>query len=298
MNNAEGTPPTTLGLPTPPLPRLAPRAPEGHKGTYGHALLIGGSRGMAGSISLSAAAALQTGAGLVTQAVPDRILETVAVLNPSAMCMPLDDDGDGRITASAFRLIAQRFERTSCIACGPGLGRTLSLQAFVGQLVTEATMPCVLDADALNNLADSGVWPARCAGPRILTPHPGEWSRLCGVAASDQDAQREAAVRFAKQHGVIVLLKGYRTLVTDGYSAYLNDTGTPAMATGGSGDVLTGVIAALLCQGLDPLSAAHLGAWAHGRAGQLAQQALRSHVVLPEQLVKHLGAALTAAADL
>src|SRR5688500_16911613 len=106
---------TTLGLPTPPLPKLSPRAAEGHKGDYGHALLVGGSRGMAGSISLTAAAALHTGAGLVTQAVPDRILETVAVLNPAAMCLPLDDDGDGRITASAFRQISQRFERTTCI---------------------------------------------------------------------------------------------------------------------------------------------------------------------------------------
>src|SRR5690242_38115 len=115
MNGSEKDAATTLGLPSPPVPRLRPREPDGHKGNYGHAFLIGGSRGMAGSISLSASASLHTGAGLVTQAIPDRILETVAVLNPAAMCIPLDDDGDGRITASAFRQIAQRFERATCI---------------------------------------------------------------------------------------------------------------------------------------------------------------------------------------
>lgn len=283
---------TTLGLPTPPLPKLAPRAADSHKGTFGHALVVGGSRGMAGSISLTASAALHTGAGLVTQAVPDRILDTVALFNPAAMCVPLDDDGDGRITASAFRIIAQRFERTTCIACGPGLGRTHSLQAFVRQLVTEAPVPCVIDADALNNLSDSGAWPESCAGSRILTPHPGEWSRLCGISARETDAQRQAAIEFARKHAAVVVLKGHHTLVTDGRAAYLNDTGTPAMATGGSGDVLTGVITALVCQGLEPMSAAQLGTWAHGRAGELAQKALRSHVVLPNQLVNYLAEAL------
>lgn len=288
---------STLGLPTPPVPKLLPRAADSHKGTFGHALLVGGSRGMAGSISLTASAALHTGAGLVTQAIPDRILETVALFNPAAMCIPLDEDGDGRITASAFRQISQRFERTTCIACGPGLGRTHSLQSFVCQLVAEAPVPCVIDADALNNLADSGGWPSACRGPRILTPHPGEWSRLCGIGAGELDAQRHAAIRFAQEHGAVVVLKGNSTLVTDGRSAYLNETGTPAMATGGSGDVLTGVITALVCQGLEPMAAAQLGTWAHGRAGELAEKDLRSHVVLPNQLVHYLAEALAASGN-
>lgn len=283
----------TFELPSPPLPRLPRRAADSHKGNFGHALVVGGSRGMAGSISLTASAALQSGAGLVTQAVPDRILETVAVLNPCAMTLPLRDDAQGRIIEAAYEQIAERFERITCLACGPGLGRSVELQNFVRRLIMEAPVPCVLDADGLNNMADSGSWPARCAAPRILTPHPGEWSRLSGVAASDTQSQREAAVKFARQHGVVVVLKGHRTFVTDGECAIANATGTPAMASGGSGDVLTGVIAALICQGLPPRQAAHLAVHAHGLAGQLAERARQSRVVLASQLIEYLDAALS-----
>lgn len=283
----------TLGLPTPPLPRMRHRAVDSHKGNYGHALVIGGSRGMAGSISLTAGAALRAGAGLVTQAVPDRILETVAILNPSAMTLALNDDVDGRIVASAYEQIAERFDRTTCIACGPGLGRTTELQGLVRKLVTEAQVPCVVDADALNNLADDGCWPRTCAAPRILTPHPGEWSRLSGISASDVHAQREAAIRFAKMNNVVIVLKGHRTMVTDGQSAYLNDTGTPAMASGGSGDALTGIIAALVCQGFTARDAAHLAVYAHGLAGQLAERAAKARVVIADQLIEYIDAALS-----
>lgn len=282
-----------IDLPIPMLPQLAARAPESHKGTFGHALVVGGSRGMAGSISLTTRAALRAGAGLVTQAVPDRILETVAALNPGAMSYPLPDDELGRISAAAFPHIQARFGTSSCIACGPGLGRTLELQRFVTHLVHEAPVPCVIDADALNNLADAGAWPAHCAGPRILTPHPGEWSRLSGIAAHELEAQRSAAVEYARKHNVVLVLKGQHTLVTDGVTAYLNHTGTPAMASGGSGDVLTGVIAALICQGFDARDAAHLGVYAHGLAAQLAQQSQGGRVVIAEQLVEFIDAALT-----
>lgn len=279
----------TLGLPTAPLPKLALREPDSHKGSYGHALLIGGSRGMAGSISLTASAALHTGAGLVTQAVPDRILETVAVLNPCAMCVPLRDDAEGRIAVGAYAQIVERFTKTDCIACGPGLGRSLDLQGLVRRLVSEAPLPCVIDADALNNIADAGGWPENCRGPRILTPHPGEWERMSGITARDMESQRHAAIEFARRHRVVVVLKGYRTLVTDGERAYINQTGSPAMATGGSGDVLTGMIAALVCQRLAPLAAAVLGVTCHGLAAERAQG---SHVVLPTDLISNIGGAL------
>jgi NAD(P)H-hydrate epimerase len=291
----------TLGLPTATLPKLATRQPDSHKGSYGHALLIGGSRGMAGSISLTASAALHTGAGLVTQAIPDRILETVAVLNPCAMCLPLLDDAQGRIVSGAYAQVAERFHKTDCIACGPGLGRSPELQDFTCRLVREAPLPCVIDADALNNLADAGGWPVSAPlssqvtsqvslpGPRILTPHPGEWERLSGVVARDTESQRQAAIEFARRHGVVVVLKGYRTLVTDGERAYINQTGSPAMATGGSGDVLTGIIAALVCQRLAPLAAAVLGVYCHGLA---AERSPRTHVVLPTDLIANIGGVL------
>ncbi len=278
----------TLGLPTPALPILAPRPADSHKGSFGHALVIGGSRGMAGSISLTARAALQMGAGLVTQAVPDRIVDTVAVLNPCAMTLPLAEDEAGRILDGAYWQIAERWSKTTAAACGPGLGRSRALQLFVRQVVEDAPIPCVIDADALNNLADMQGWPRSCAAPRVLTPHPGEWARLSQAPASDPTAQRLAAIEFAKTHGVVVVLKGQHTLVTDGESAYLNDTGTPAMATGGSGDVLTGMITALICQGLSPRDAAHLGVYLHGAAGQRAQLQRGSRVVLAEQLIEYL----------
>lgn len=278
----------TLGLPTPALPRLPSRAADSHKGSFGHALLIGGSRGMAGSISLSTRAALQSGAGLVTQAVPDRIVDCVTILNPCAMAIPLAEDESGRIIDGAYWQIADRWPRTTAAACGPGMGRSRALQLLVRQIVEDAPVPCVVDADGLNNLSDFGQWPAHTASQRVITPHPGEWARLCQVPANDVASQRSAAIDFARQHGVVVVLKGQHTLVTDGATAYLNDTGTPAMATGGSGDVLTGIITALICQGLSPRDAAHLGVYAHGAAGQRAEKARGTRVVLAEQLVEYL----------
>lgn len=283
--------PLTLGLPTPSLPVLPARAADSHKGTFGHALLIGGSRGMAGSIALSARAALMTGAGLVTQAVPDRIVDCVTILNPCAMSLPLAEDQAGRILEGAYWQVAERWSKTTAAACGPGLGRSRALQLFVRQLVEDAPVPCVVDADALNNLADMGGWPKSSGASRVITPHPGEWSRLSGVPARDQAAQRQAAIEFAQANSVVVVLKGQHTLVTDGATAYLNNTGTPAMATGGSGDVLTGIITALICQGLSPRDAAHLGVHMHGAAGQRAEQARGQRVVLAEQLVDYLWSA-------
>ncbi len=278
----------TLGLPTPPLPQLPPRSRDSHKGTFGHALVLGGSLGMAGSIALTARAAMQTGAGLVTQAVPHRIVDTVAILNPGAMTLPLEQDSEGRVAEQAYAQIEARLAKTTAVACGPGLGRSRSLQTLVRKIVHQVIVPCVVDADALNNLVDSGQWPAGCAGPRVITPHPGEWSRLCGVPASDLHGQRSAAVAFAKKHNLTVVLKGQNTLVTDGHSAYLNDTGTPAMATGGSGDVLTGVITALICQGLAPRDAAQLGVYVHGAAGERAEKELGTRVVLAERLIDYI----------
>jgi ADP-dependent NAD(P)H-hydrate dehydratase len=286
----------STGLPWPIMPRLAPRESHSHKGTFGHALLIGGSLGMAGSISLAARGALRMGAGLVTQAIPGNCLQTAAVLNPSAMSLPLPEDEEGRIAVAALDTLNAWRTKATAIGCGPGLGRSADLQRIVLGLFRSAPQAVVFDADALNNLADSEAWEdfTRHPGERVLTPHPGEWSRLCGVSASDTEAQRAAAVAVARRCKLVIVLKGHQTFVTDGETAYLNTSGTPAMATGGSGDVLTGMITALICQGLNAQESAQLGVYLHGLAGEFAQRQLGSHVVLPQELIDAIPQALAA----
>ncbi len=275
-------------LPTHALPHLAPRAADSHKGDYGSGLLIGGSRGMCGAIALAGLAALRSGAGLVRLAVPDQCLETVASYSPCFMTIPLPDDEQGRLAWKCLEKLEAPLANATCVAIGPGLGQSADLRKLVRRLVRTVTCPLVVDADGLNNLVDASGWRKQHSSTLVLTPHPGEWSRLSGVSAGDREAQCRAAVNFAANTQSIVVLKGARTLITDGHSAVWNGTGTPAMATGGSGDVLTGLITALICQGLEPRDAAHVGVHAHGLAAEIAQQSLRSHVVLPTELIVHL----------
>jgi ADP-dependent NAD(P)H-hydrate dehydratase len=280
-------------LPCPPLPKLPRRPVESHKGNFGHVLLIGGSRGMSGAIALAGLSALRTGAGWVSVAVPDRCLETVASVSPCLMTIPLADDAQGRISASAIDQLEPWFAKATCIAFGPGMGRSRDLQLLVSKLLRRAACPIVIDADGLNNLAEAGGWPIRTKTPVVLTPHPGEWARLSGVATADRQAQCRSAVDTAnKFEAVTIVLKGHLTLVTDGRSAVLNTTGTPALAVAGSGDVLTGIIAGLISQGLTPRDAAHLGVHVHGQAAEAAQLANGTHVVLPTELIAAVGKAI------
>ncbi|MDX1927904.1 MAG: NAD(P)H-hydrate dehydratase [Pirellulaceae bacterium] len=281
---------TGFDLPCPPLPRLLARPTESHKGNFGHALLIGGSRGMSGAIALAGLSALRTGAGWVSVAVPDRCLETVANVSPCLMTIPVADDEQGRISANAIEQLEPWFAKASCIAIGPGMGRSRELQLLLSKLLRRVACPLVIDADGLNNLAESGGWPIRTKQHVVLTPHPGEWARLSGVAAADRLAQCRSAIDTAnKFEAVTIVLKGHRSLVTDGRSAVLNTTGTPAMAVAGSGDVLTGVIVGLICQGLPPREAAHLAVHVHGQAAEAAQKTNGTHVVLPTELIEAIG---------
>lgn len=277
-----------IALPCPALPQLPQRQIDSHKGNFGRALLIGGSRGMAGAIALAGMAAVRTGAGLVRLAVPDRCLETVAQFSPCTMTIPLVDDAAGRIALNSFDCLIPWLEQASCVAIGPGLGQSADLQAFLKRVIRHVKMPIVLDADGLNNLAGSSVLRGALAARLILTPHPGEWTRICGVSADDRSGQAKAAIEFANRTGSVVVLKGFQTLITDGETAAWNTTGTPAMATGGSGDVLTGIITALVCQGLTAREAAHLAVHVHGLAAEIAEKEMASHVVLPTELIAFL----------
>lgn len=252
------------------LPILPPRDPHSHKGTYGRALLVGGSLGMPGSISLSGRACLKGGAGLVTVAVPDAIINTVATFDPAYMTWPLPTDREGRIPLHARNKLRPKVEQADCMAIGPGLGQSQGLFLLVSELYEQFKKPLVVDADGLNLLSQREVPLAGAAGPRVLTPHLGEFRRLTrSPELTMQDAAQEAE-RLAAQHNVVIVLKGAQTLVTDGKRQWHNPTGNPGLATGGTGDVLTGLLTGVLAQGLAAYEAAVLATYLHGLAADIA----------------------------
>jgi NAD(P)H-hydrate epimerase len=247
---------------------------------------------MSGAIALSGMAALRGGAGLVRLAVPEVCLDTVASFEPSYMTLPLPCDSHGRIAGRARNAIEDAIESATCIACGPGLGQTDSLQDFVEWLYRSVAKPMVLDADSLNLLAKCGEALSRPGGPRILTPHPGEFQRLCQEKNLNTSEAQQRAVELAVKCGVTIVLKGNPTFVTDGARTHLNTTGNPGMATGGTGDVLTGLITALVCQKLTPYDAARLAVYIHGLAGDLAAEELGQVSLIASDLLKYIPAAL------
>jgi len=279
--------------PDPPCPPLLlpRRSRDSHKGDYGRVLLVGGSRGMAGSISLSAMAAMRSGSGLVSVLVPDRCLETVAGFDPCLMTIPAPENVLGQFDTSAMNVFETHSLNANAIGIGPGMGTSAGSIALVTLACVMSNVPRVFDADALNILAQ-GSDEYRMDGPAVLTPHPGEMKRLVGVSASDRDGQIEAAVKLAATLNVVVLLKGARTFVTDGKECWFNTTGNPGMAKGGSGDCLTGIITSLLGQGIPPCPAAKLGAYLHGLAGDLAAKAIGEAGMTPTDMLRFLPEAI------
>jgi NAD(P)H-hydrate epimerase len=255
------------------LPTLAKRPADSNKGMYGHVLVIAGGRGMAGAAALVGASALRSGAGLVRVACPAEVQPTVASFEPSYMTYPLESDEDGLIRFQpARRALGRLLEQADVLAIGPGLGQSSEIRELVHWVVEEVTLPTVLDADALNTLAGQTETLADLRRPVVLTPHPGEFARLTGRPVREIQADREGhAVALAQADHLVVVLKGVHTIVTDGSRLYVNDTGNPGMATGGAGDALTGVIAALIGQKLGAFEAAQLGVHVHGLAGDIAR---------------------------
>lgn len=278
-----------MDLPNLPLPRLPERAPESHKGDFGRALLVGGSRGMSGAISLAGMAALRSGAGLVTLAVPEACLDVVAGFDPCYMTIPLGEDAAGRIRAAGRDAILAAAESADCVAIGPGLGRSDELTELLGGFYRGTAKPLVIDADGLNALAVAPGLLRQPGGVRVLTPHPGEFRRLVGAKSGMEVAEmRKQAIDLAAECNVVIVLKGHRSLVTDGQTASYNVTGNPGMATGGSGDVLTGVITALICQGLAAIQAAQLGVHLHGLAGDIAAESMGQISMTAADIVRFL----------
>ena len=247
---------------------------------------------MTGAIALAGMAALRGGAGLVTLAAPHQCLEVVASIEPSYMTLPLACDEHGRIVDLAREAISRAAEDSSCVAFGPGIGRSESLLELAAWAYSDLPQPIVIDADGLYALAQNPAGLRAPGGPRILTPHLGEYRRLVGREAMSMTEAAASAHELAAACGIVVVLKGHQTLVTDGQQAYHNSTGNPGMATGGSGDVLTGLITALVCQGLPPFAAAQLGVYVHGLAGDLAARDLGEVSLIASDLVKYLPRAL------
>jgi ADP-dependent NAD(P)H-hydrate dehydratase len=282
------------------LPRLPARKADAHKGDFGRVLVVGGSRGMIGAPALAALAALRGGAGLVTLAAPETIQLHAAGLCPCATSVPLSCDRDGRLAAGCVRELIEAVDKADVLAVGPGLGVGRAQQDLVLAAV-EQEKPLVLDADGLNNIAGLDHWPRRRMCPIVLTPHPGELARLVGRPVAEIQADRQAvalaeartwAQAAAQPRPLVLLLKGHGTIVTDGRRLRVNATGNPGMATGGAGDVLTGLVAALLAQGLEPLDAAALAAHVHGRAGDLAAAELSQPGMIATDLLDRLPQAI------
>jgi hydroxyethylthiazole kinase-like uncharacterized protein yjeF len=281
-------------------PLLAPRPRGGHKGTFGHVLVVAGSRGKTGAAAMTGMAALRAGAGLVTVASAKSAIAEIAAHAPELMTLPLAETPDGSIAPDAE--LERIAEGKTVIAVGPGLGRAPQIAAMVQGLAESFEGPMVLDADAL---VGQGMMGQGLSGrttilrPRILTPHPGEMARLTGKTTAEVQADRVGAARtYATEHGVTLVLKGQRTVLAfpDG-RVWINPTGTPAMGTGGTGDILTGLIAGFLAQfPRQPDEAVAAAVYLHGLAGQLGARALGEKCLVATDLLQYLPHAMEACA--
>jgi hydroxyethylthiazole kinase-like uncharacterized protein yjeF len=270
-----------------------PRSADSNKGRFGHVLVIGGARGKSGAPSMSSVAALRAGAGLVTAAIAESILPTVAAITPELMTMALLEGEHGEIAAANLEpaRLDPILEKKSVIAIGPGLGeQEQAVQFFLG-LLARARVPMVIDADALNALAANPGHLDSRGRHLVLTPHPGEMARLVGKTIKEVEADREGIAReFATAHAVTLVLKGWRTIIAhpDGRIA-LNTTGNPGLAKGGSGDILTGIVAAMLGQyPQQPAEAVEAAVYLHGLAADFAVRRQDQHTLLAMDTVSHL----------
>ena len=251
-----------------------------HKGNFGKILLLCGSRGYTGAAYLAAMGALRSGAGLTFLGVPESIYTIEAVKLNEPVVFPLPDE-DGKLGKEAIPKILERLPQMDAVLIGPGLGQSEGTYRVVKAVLEAAKCPVVLDADGINLIAlHKDILRGR-TNPTVLTPHAGEFARLGGNPA-DRVA---AAEGMARELGCILLLKGHHTVITDGVSTYINPTGNPGMAVGGSGDVLAGIITALLGQGIAPLEAAACGAWLHGAAGDICAEEIGQYGMLPTDML-------------
>lgn len=263
------------------LTLLPDREENAHKGNFGKILLLCGSRGYTGAAYLAAMGALRSGAGLVFLGVPESIYAIEAVKLNEAIVFPLPEQ-DGKLSEAAIPEILERLPKMDAVLMGCGLGQSDKTRSVVKAVLENAACPVVLDADGINVLSGHKDILRGRKAPTILTPHDGEFARLGGTIGEDRMASASA---MALDLGCVMLLKGHRTCTTDGHTGYINTTGNPGMAVGGSGDLLSGIIVSLLGQGLAPLEAAACGAWLHGAAGDLCAQEIGQYGMLPTDML-------------
>ena len=265
------------------LALLPDRGPNAHKGDFGRILLLCGSRGYTGAAALAAMGALRSGAGLVFLGVPESIYAIEAVKLTEPIVFPLPEE-DGKLSQAAVPEILQRLPNMDAVLIGPGLGQSGGTLEVTKAILENAKCPAVVDADGINVLSAHMDILRKRHDPTILTPHAGEFARLGGRGLD----RLSEAKGFAKEYGCILLLKGHETVITNGEESYLNHTGNPGMAVGGSGDVLSGIIVSLLGQKIPPLKAATCGAWLHGAAGDICAKEIGQYGMLPTDMVEVL----------
>lgn len=267
------------------ISRLLPkRQRDTHKGSYGKILLLCGSVGCTGAAYLAAMGALRTGAGLVYLGVPESIYAIEAVKLNEAVVFPLPDE-NGKLSEAALPAILERLPRMDAVLLGPGLGVSDGTRKVLEGVLNHAVCPIIVDADGINLLAVHKNIVHGWKAPLVLTPHDGEFARIFGRMPENRLAD---AMALAQEYHAVVLLKGWRTLVTDGERIFRNTTGNPGMAVGGSGDLLAGIIVSLAGQGLSPLEAAAAGAWLHGAAGDRCAEVLGEYGMLPTDMLSFL----------
>ncbi|MCU0664261.1 MAG: NAD(P)H-hydrate dehydratase [Myxococcota bacterium] len=276
--------------------KLKRRPPDSHKGTYGHLLVVAGTSGKTGAASMVGQAAMRCGAGLVTLATTEKAQPVLEAKCQEAMVESLMERADSPLNDKTLKQISAVLDGKAAVALGPGLGTAPGISAMAVKLLQMCTVPAVVDADGINILAKDPSGAGRINAPMVLTPHPGEMARLLNISIPHVQADRIGTARdAARRQGMVIVLKGANTVIADPDGrAFVNPTGNPGMSTGGMGDVLTGMIGAFLAQGIAPLDAALLGAYLHGKSGDLARDSEGEIALIAADVIAQLPRVLRA----
>ena len=276
------------------ISKMPHRKADTHKGSFGHVFVLAGSLGLTGAAYLSSQAAIRSGSGLVTCGIPESLNAIMEIKLLEVMTLPLPETKDRSFACSALEKILKFSEQINCLALGPGISRNKETQRLSREVIKKINTPLVLDADGIIAIAEIPDILKKRKSPSVLTPHPGEMARLLGKATAYVQGNRvSVAQKFAKKYKSIVVLKGYRTVVTSpGGETYVNETGNSGMSTAGAGDVLTGMIASFIGQGMEPYSASVIGVYLHGKAGDLAARDIGQFGMIAGDILKKLPEAI------